>query len=79
MSPLAEQLEQDLARQAPVADEQPVAAATPEARTAPAPAAAVEPEPQTSAAQPVVDTGSKGAAGVITTVSAPKPLVESSQ
>lgn len=78
MSPLAEQLEQDLARQAPVADEQPVAAATPEAQTAPAPAA-VEPEPQTSAAQPVVDTGSKGAAGVITTVSAPKPLVESSQ
>lgn len=78
MSPLAEQLEQDLARQAPAASEA-AAAAAPEVQSTPEPAAPVEPEPQTSAAQPVAGTGSKGAAGVIATVSAPKPLVESSQ
>ena len=90
MSPLADQLEQDIAQQtapAPVPAPAPAPAAAPPVQAAPEPVAAAEPaaEPATEPAtreskgEPVARTGSQGVAGVIATVSAPKPLVESSQ
>lgn len=79
MSPLAEQFEQDLVQQAPAPTQEPV---TPPPATASEPTptpetAATTPAPEAAPA-PAVPAG-KSAPGIITTVVAPKPMVESSQ